>query len=853
MADFTPHEAPATDALSLPVVPPAKLIGRDDTLRSIYADLRESKPVLLYGVPGIGKSALAATLASAYTDLPGGVLYLTVRNNTFADLIARIGRAYRNNDITLSDSPGNMAPAAADLLASKRPLVVLDGLLNPQATSEFLQRCIRNIPVLLVNEAEISGSWRGQRLGKLEPSHAQVMLKTIIEQAVETTDEELDSLAETLGYTPFALSIAGHWIKASKQPASAFVAQIPKPTSADVSPSLLALTASFRSLTGGANNALQGLLLVLGATFTGSASAEMIAMIAGAPVEVINNALGMLVQRGLLERSKRYGQPYYRLHDITYTFLQTWLRGSKGLESLQGKVRDAVLAYAKKYGDSARTTPTDPIPGDRLAAEMDLILATAQWAADNGDRDVANQLAPTLMTAGSFISERGYTYEVLLLRRLGSTSTSAFPAYETPAPLPTAAQGQSDAAPEADDEDEDDLIDEVDEIVEDALDNDDDDDQDDLDLEAEIEDEDEADLDEDEDSEDDEIDSVPIPFADSEAPDQQRLDVIRARQSGDRREQAESLSTLARTQAGEGKHIEAIASYSDALNLYEALNDTPGILSTLEALAGLTIATENSQAAVLHATRGIHTALDVGNDIARMNLLTALGDARQQLGESEEALRAYESALELARSEEDSAKEASILYKLGYAQLDDGNSNEAIDAWEKALTLYKAQGNRAQEGKTIGGIGTANGELDRWTEAIGFYGSALHIAREVKDQDEEFLELTNLAYAHVQANQLGQAVLRYRQALHIAYTTADEEAIISVTVDLARLLVESPRHLSIAELLVDEALKLDSTDRDLRRLKERIEDEKDAFGDDFEYKTVKGTAQDYAANAAAME
>ncbi|HNF43269.1 MAG TPA: PhzF family phenazine biosynthesis isomerase, partial [Ferruginibacter sp.] len=83
-----------------------------------------------------------ATLASAYTDLPGGVLYLTVRNNTFADLIARIGRAYRNNDITLSDSPGNMAPAAADLLASKRPLVVLDGLLNPQATSEFLQRCI---------------------------------------------------------------------------------------------------------------------------------------------------------------------------------------------------------------------------------------------------------------------------------------------------------------------------------------------------------------------------------------------------------------------------------------------------------------------------------------------------------------------------------------------------------------------------------------------------------------------------------------------------------------------------------------------------------------------------------------
>ncbi len=837
MADFTPHEAPATDALSLPVVPPAKLIGSDDTLRSIYGNLREAKPVLLCGFPGIGKSALAATLASAYTDLPGGVLYLSVRNNTLADLIARIGRAYRSNDITLSDSPGNMASAAADLLASNRPLVVLDGLLNPQATADFVQRCIRNVPVLLVNEAEISGPWQMQRLGKLEPAHAQVMLKTIIDQAVETDDSDLDSLAGTLGYTPFALSIAGHWIKANKQPVSAFTAQLPKPTGAEVSPSLLALTASFRSLTGGANNALQGLLLVLGAAFTGSASAEMIAMIAGAPVDVINNALAHLVQRGLLERSKRYGQPYYRLHEITYTFLQTWLRGSKGLDPLQNKVRDAVLAYTKKYGESARANPADSVPGDRLATEIDLILATAQWAADNGDRDVANQLAPTLMTAGSFISERGYTYEVLLLRRLGSTSTSAFPAYEAPA-MPVVSERSSVVSSEDEDEDEHLLDEDIDDDFEQT------DDQDDIEIEDEIEDEEDED-DDFVDDEDDEaiVESAPIPFSESAAPDPQRLEVMRAKQSGDRREQAESLSALAKTQAGEGKHTEAIASYSEALTLYEALNDTPGILSTLEALAGLTIVTENSQAAVLHATRGVHVARDVNNDLARMSLLTALGDARQQLGESEEALRAYEAALELARSEENTGKEASILYKLGYAQLDDGNSNEAIEAWEQALTLYKEQQNRAQEGKTIGGIGTANGELGRWTEAISFYGSALHIAREVKDQDEEFLELTNLAYAHVQANQLGQAVLRYRQALHIAYTTDDEEAIISVTVDLGRLLVESPRHLSIAELLVDAALELDPTDQD----------EKEAFGDEIEYKAIKGTAKDYAANSAAME
>ena len=116
---------------------------------------------------------------------------------------------------------------------------------------------------------------------------------------------------------------------------------------------------------------------------------------------------------------QRYGRPYYRLHTITHTFAQTWLRGSGRLEGLQNKVRDAVLAYARKYSG----TP------DRLAAEMENFLATARWAADQGDRDVAKQLAVALMQAGDFVNARGYVYELLLLRRLAASSTSAFPAY----------------------------------------------------------------------------------------------------------------------------------------------------------------------------------------------------------------------------------------------------------------------------------------------------------------------------------------------------------------------------------------------------------------------------------------
>jgi hypothetical protein len=122
----------------------------------------------------------------------------------------------------------------------------------------------------------------------------------------------------------------------------------------------------------------------------------------------------------------------------------------------------------------------------------------------------------------------------------------------------------------------------------------------------------------------------------------------------------------------------------------------------------------------------------------------------------------------------------------------------------------------------------------------------------MKDREDEMLRLSDMGYASVQAHQLGQAVLRYRQALHLAYESGVRENIVSTTVDLARLLAESQRHLSITEMLVKAALEVDPNDRDLKRLLERIEDERAVLPEGFQEAQVAGTAQDYASNAYAM-
>jgi tetratricopeptide (TPR) repeat protein len=888
MADPISHEAPARKGLDLPVMLPGKLIGRDDTLRRVYARLKDNKAALIYGASGIGKTALAATLANAYTELPGGVLWLTVDNTPFAELLVRVGRAYGITELITTDNPQSLVGAAAATLTQHKPLIVFDGKPDAAALSEFITRCADGLPVLIAADSEISGEWTSFPLGKLDPDPAAMLYRQLADGG--TPMDGLNTLTAALEYTPFAIAVAAGISHLTKQTPAQFLTLLPpQAQSAGVTPQLSALTAAFRALT----SAQQGLLLVMGATLRGEASAELVSLIAGAPVEAIQTAMSQLAQYRLIEQFERYSRPYYRLHPITHLFAQSWLRGKGRLDSLQTKFRDSVLAYAKKHSATQRAGH------DHLAAEIDNLTATAERAADLGDRDMVNALIVALSQAGDFVNTRGYVYELLSLRRFATSSGEPFPAHgETPLPpsVPPAAPAPSAPPPAPtvaavplpvleDDEPLADSValengnpveDEPEIEAADELENDQaelvdvsatlrmfEDQDDDLELEEEFEEADEDDLeleeefeegDEDEIIDEDELAST----SDQEAVEDQppvdevtrlRGQIMQARQSSDRRRQADLLSALGQQLISDGKDIDAIPTYAEALNLYEALNDSPGMLSSLEALAETTTKTENLQAAVLHASRGVRLAHQLHRAASEAHLLILLGDAHQQLGESDDAIRAYSQALDLVRAN-DGSNEALVLYKLGYAQLDSGDPEEAIDTWEESLALFRAGDQRAYEGKVLGGLGMANSRLERWREAISFHTSALHIAREVKDRDEERQQLSLLGYACIQAKDLGQAVLRYRQALHLAYQSGAKNAVVSTTVDLARLLIESPRHLDIADMLIDVAQQTDPNDRDLFRLQAQIDEKR--VNVTAAQAPVVGTAQQYAANAYAL-
>jgi tetratricopeptide (TPR) repeat protein len=804
----------AHDPKELPVMLPGKLIGREAVLAQVYAQLKENNTTLIYGEAGVGKTALAATLATAYAQQPGGVLWLSVDHPRLEELLVRVGRAYDVKEITNSDTPLGMVGAVENTLRTNKPFIVIDGEIDGGILARFISRCVTDLPVLVATPEPHVGMWETIEVPRLTTEQAVALFKREGRVAVNEDENVIAHIVDLVDPLPFSVIVAARAMVASKRTPPAFADILDQVAQSTEQGPSVALTTSFRTL----NGALQGLVLMMGAMFDGGAGPELLSMVSGAPQESVAQAMNILTQLHIVERINRAGDFYYRMHPITHAFARRYLVNAGKLEGLQTKVRTSVTQYAAKYSTGQNNS--------ELYREMDTFLATARWARENDQKQIALELADLLNGAGDFVQAYSYTYEIVQMRDTGARSTGAFPAYP------------EDALPDAPILDEDDESSEY-EVDEDAL--------------EVIDESEEIDVEETSGALSPEaMMELPPEKIDFDAQDETQLRSLlgRVRQEDDVDSQIEILQSIGDRQVEKGMENEAISTYNELLEAYEAQDDDDGTLETLDMLSALMVKTGNAQPAVMHATRGIKLAQDLSDRENLLQLYMTLGDARQQLGESGQAIDDYTEALSVARQTDDTQHEAIVLYKLGFAQLDDGDTPTAIDTFEQALSLFKTQNKRGYEGRVMGGLGSAYGDLERWEEAVSFHTSALYIAREVIDKEEEALQLSSLAYAALRAGNLSESLLRYRQALHLAFEAGDKDNIVSLLVDVSRLLMRSRRHAHITELLLDTAAEYEANDKDIVQLRQKLEDvQTQAEEHGTMQKPVKGDARRYAANA----
>ncbi len=402
----TPHNAPITDAKLLPVRAPAQPFGRNQALASGHVALKANTSIFLHGPPGVGKSTLAAVLASAnIAKNPGGVLWYQMIEDDADQLLARVARSY--GMIGLPDTLEKRRQMIKTLLEKRHPLIVLDGLTDVEAVREFARTVAPGTPMILMHTEQASGPWTPIALKALPQADSLQMLKALSGVKDPTMEGDLEALSRVLMGDPLALELAGRHIAATGSTPAELLGSLPLGGKLD--PQQQILTVAFKRLT----PAAQGVFLMLAAAFAGGASGGLLAEMSNIPASQLIGIVKQLEVRGLTNESISYGQPRFTMHDSIQTFARRWLEVNDRLQAAEGRTLQAVLKYVKHHG---RETPADH---DRLAAEIDNIMGAAAYATSLKQADAVRDLIQAFgHDAGTFAVLRGFETELNQLRKL---------------------------------------------------------------------------------------------------------------------------------------------------------------------------------------------------------------------------------------------------------------------------------------------------------------------------------------------------------------------------------------------------------------------------------------------------
>jgi tetratricopeptide (TPR) repeat protein len=403
------------------LAPPSALhmfVGRNKELSQIISAIQSAQRIFLYGMPGVGKTALAITAAQKIHDsgyFKDGILWISdIRKAPIESVCDAIAR--RLGDKEIPQLPSNdKSDATRELLATfSRMLIVLDHLDSVKTAQALIENTIpAYIPVLVASRQRHSVSELEIQINPLEPDDAICLFR----EASGRNDGDNDLIGEicsSLENHPLALVISATRIKIERMSLNRLKERLDMGSQMDFlkfgeeedkhRSVWASLSLSFADL-----DSKQRLVLTrLSACFDRTVGIELLAIICDLPINRCEDFVGQLVACSLIERSEqRIG-----LQKLVRDFGRQILGDE--LSDIQDGVALAVISYLEKYSQKI------PQHYDLLEAEAGNLIGAARYSANREDWSAVMVLVKSLaLPVSGLLSVRGYWTELVDLLLLG--------------------------------------------------------------------------------------------------------------------------------------------------------------------------------------------------------------------------------------------------------------------------------------------------------------------------------------------------------------------------------------------------------------------------------------------------
>ncbi|MBP8055731.1 MAG: tetratricopeptide repeat protein [Chloroflexi bacterium] len=191
-------------------------VGREAVLTELQATLRQGRTVTicsLYGMGGIGKTALAAHLAyQLRPTFPDGVLWARLDTTDTMTILGTFAAAY-GQDVSEFRDMERRAAAVRTLLADKHALIILDNAQNSAQVRPLLPPTTGKPAVIITTRHDLAITDETTRflISTFDPEQGEslaVFRHFLGERTLRRWHTELQAIADRLGHLPLAIAIA---------------------------------------------------------------------------------------------------------------------------------------------------------------------------------------------------------------------------------------------------------------------------------------------------------------------------------------------------------------------------------------------------------------------------------------------------------------------------------------------------------------------------------------------------------------------------------------------------------------------------------------------------------------------